>query len=104
MHEAPLKEWITSGLPIKFIGDNVDKHKGVRDIRSDHHKSLVHMYSLLVARPRAHDPSLSTTGSTTDLQRLVASAFLPTADEIDTIKMNLTVLVSRILCTYIKER
>ena len=103
MHEAPLKEWIASGLPIKFLGDNVEKHKEVRDIRSNHHKSLVHMYSLLVVRPRAVDPSLSTTGSTSKLLNLEASAFLPTVDEIEKIKMNLTLLVGRILCAYIKS-
>ena len=102
MHEAPLKKWISSGLPIKFIGDNVDKRKDVRDIRSNHHHSLVHMYSLLVIRPRAYDSSLSTTGSTENLHKLDASSFLPTAEEINAIKMNLTVLAGRILCAYIK--
>ena len=102
MHEAPLKKWISSGLPIKFIGDNVDKRKDVRDIRSNHHHSLVHMYSLLVIRPRAYDSSLSTTGSTENLHKLDASSFLPTAEEINAIKINLTVLAGRTLCAYIK--
>ena len=102
MHEAPLKEWTASGLPIKFVGDNVDKHKDVRDIRSNHHHSLVHMYSLLVVRPHASDSSLSTTDATSNLFKLEPSAFLPTAEEIDTMKMNLTVLARRIICAYIK--
>ena len=70
MHEAPLKEWIARGLPFKFIGDNVDKRKDVYDIRSNHHHSLVHMYSLLVVHPRASDSSLSTSGSTSNLLKL----------------------------------
>ena len=102
MHEAPLKEWIASGLPIKFVGDDVDKRKDVRDIRSYHHHSLVHKYSLLVVCPRASDSSLSTTGTTSNLLKLEPSAFLPTAEEIDTMKMNLTVLVGRIICVHIK--
>ena len=102
MYEAPLKEWISSSLPIKFIGDNVDRHKDVRDIRSDHHKSLVNMYSLLVVHPRACGPDLSTTGSTSKLIHLQASAFLPTEVDIQEIKMNLTFLAGRIICTYIK--
>ena len=57
------------------------------------------MYSLLVVRPRA---SLSTTASTSKLLKLEASAFLPSADEVDAIKMNLTVLAGRIICAYIK--
>ena len=104
MHEAPLKKWNASALPIKFIGDNVDKRKDVRDIRSNHHHSLVHMYSLLVVRPHAYDSSLSTAGSTENLLKLDVSSFLPTAEEVDAIKMNLTVLAGRILCAcmYIK--
>ena len=98
LYEAPLKEWHASGLPIKFVGDNVDKRKDVCDIRSNHHHSLVHMYSLLVVRPRASDSSLSTTGSTSNLLKLEASAFLPTMDEVNVIKMNLTVLAGRIIC------
>ena len=31
---------------VKFIGDNVDVLKGVRDIRSDHVKHLCHMYTV----------------------------------------------------------
>ena len=102
MHEAPLKQWIARGLPIKFIGDNVDKRKDVHGIRSNHHHSLVHMYSFLVVRPRASDSSLSTSGSTSNLLKLEASVFLPTAEEVDAIKMNLTVLAGRIICAYIK--
>ena len=60
------------------------------------------MYSLLVVHLRASDSSLSTTGATSNLLKLEPSAFLPTAEEIDTMKMNLTVLAGRIICTYIK--
>ena len=102
LHEAPLKEWIARCSAIKFIGDNIDKRKDVRDIRSNHYHSLVHMYSLLVVRPRATDPSLSTTGSANNLLKLDVLAFLPTVEEINTIKMNLTVLAGRIICEYIK--
>ena len=102
LHEVPLKEWLSSGKPVKFLGDNVDFGKVVRDIRSDHRKSLVHMYSLLVLRHRVHDPSLATTGSTTDLINIEATAFLPDQEIIDDITMNLTVLAGRILCENIK--
>jgi len=50
-HDTPIKEIITSSnANFKFVGDNVDKHKGVRDIRSDNRGSMLHMYSLLAVR------------------------------------------------------
>ena len=57
-----MKEWIASGLPIKFVGDNVDKRKDVRNIHC----------LLLVVRPRVSDSSLSTPGSTSKLLKLEA--------------------------------
>ena len=102
LHEVPLKEWLSSGKSVKFVGDNVQFGKVVRDIRSDHRKSLVHMYSLLVVRHRVHDPSLATTGSSADLINIKATAFLPDEEIIDDITMNLTVLAGRIICENIQ--
>ena len=47
-HTVPLLRWISDDILFKFWGDNVDKKKGVRDVRSDHHGELLHMYSILV--------------------------------------------------------
>ena len=44
---------------MKFVGDNVDKKRGVRDIRSDHHSELKHMYSLLAVKARVKPPPVS---------------------------------------------
>ena len=41
-HEVPLQKWIAEGAVFKFVGENVDKRKGVRDIRSDHRQELKH--------------------------------------------------------------
>lgn len=48
LNEVPIKRWIDTNQLFKFIGDNVDVSVGVRDIRSDHQKHLVHMFSLLM--------------------------------------------------------
>ena len=77
-------------------------HKGVRDIRSDHHGMLIHMYSILALRTRVPTSSLAMTGTTGDLKSTKANSFLPNKDDVHKVKMNLTVLVSDILCTYIK--
>ena len=45
----PLREWIASGEPVKFVGD-VNKKRGVRDIRSDHQGYMLIMYSMLVVK------------------------------------------------------
>ena len=49
-HRAPIERWIREGASLKFVGDNVDEKRGVRDIRSDHHGELKHMYSLLAVK------------------------------------------------------
>ena len=52
LHKVPLSTWLQSGVPVKLVGNNVDKKKGVRDIRSNHRGELVHMYSLLAVKGR----------------------------------------------------
>ena len=52
LHTAPMSEWISDNVPFRFWGDNVDKKRGVRDVRSDHQGELVHMYSILAGRNR----------------------------------------------------
>ncbi len=90
--KAPIAEWIHNHKSFKFVGDNVDKHKGVRDIRSDHYGKLIHMYSQLTVKSRVSiDAGLTVSTS------LSATSFLPTKEDIQSIKMNLTILVSRIL-------
>ena len=36
LHTVPLRKWIEDGQVLKFWGDNVDKKRKVRDLRSDH--------------------------------------------------------------------
>ena len=35
LHKVPVTEWLSKGLDIKFVGDNVDEKVGVPDLRSD---------------------------------------------------------------------
>ena len=62
LHAVPLEQWISDGTIFKFWGDNVDKKKQVRDVRSDNQGKMVHMYSLLVGCSRVPGTSLSCTG------------------------------------------
>lgn len=101
-HVDPMKELIASSKTIKYVGDNLDTHRGVRDIRSDHRGRMANLYSLVLVCGRICDSSLSTTGTTGDLRQCSAGSFLPTKDDVRKMKLNLTVLISRILCTYIK--
>ena len=90
------------GTAFQFVGDNVAKHKGVRDARSDHHGQLVHMYSLLAVKARIPPPPPLPDFSPPDLCKLEPSYFLPSPADVSAIRINLTVLVSRILTKYIK--
>ena len=48
LSEVPVTEWLSKGLDIKFVGDNVDEMVGAHDLRSDHGGEMAHMYSMLV--------------------------------------------------------
>ena len=97
-HTVPVKAWIREEIEFKFVGDNVDKKKGVRDLRTDCHGKMKHMYSMLAIRSRVVSSSLCHSHHYESLQ---PSMVLPTADDIRQIKSNLVVLVSRIICQYI---
>ena len=88
-------------MEFKFVGDNVDKKRGVRDIRTDCHGEMKHMFSILAVRSRV--PShLAHSGPELDLADLSPSMVLPTAQDIQEIQNSLVILVSRILCRYMK--
>jgi len=92
LHTRPLAKW---------IGDNVDKKRGARDVRSDHHGSLLHMYSILAGRSRIPPSDLSHTGCVVNLSSLPANTFLPTSEDIVEVKKNLIIIVARIITKYI---
>ena len=96
-------QWIADNVIFKFWGDNVDKKRGVRDVRSDHQKSLVHMYSILAGRSRTPASHLSHQGTVADLAGLSYTEFLPTQDDVECVTSNLVVIVSRILTEYISD-
>ncbi len=43
MSHLPISLWISEGANFKFFGDNVDKKKGTRDIRSDCQGEMKHV-------------------------------------------------------------
>ena len=100
LHTVPLSQWIARDILFKFWGDNVDKKTGVRDGRSDHHGSLLHMYSILAGRSRTPGIDLSRSGCVASLSSLPSQSLLPTTHDIHTVRSNL-VLVSSILTQYI---
>ena len=93
---------MTEGTDVKFVGDNVDKKVGVRDLRSDHRGEMVHVYSMLVVKCRVPSTGLAMTGCMGDLTSCSSSSFLPTKDELQAIRGNLVILVSRVLCKYMR--
>ena len=100
LHTVPIQAWIKENAVIKFWGDNVDKQRGVRDYRSDHHGEMVHMYSILVGRSRIPAPELSHSGHQSELKDVRIDSFLPQRSDVFRVKSNLVVLVSRLLTQY----
>ena len=90
------------GAYVKFVGDNVDKRRGVRDIRSDHHGELKHMFSLLVVKARVQPPNPQPDFNPVLLTAYKPSHFLPSTEDLTCIKDDMEVLVSRILCNYVR--
>lgn len=48
------------------------------------------------------DPSCASIGSTLDFSSLKPESFLPNESEVRELRLNLCVLVGRVLCTYVK--
>ena len=82
------------GVTFKFWGDNVDKKRGVRDVGSDHQKSMVHMYSILAGRSCTPALHVSDEGIVADLAGLSYTEFLPTQHDVERVTSNLVVIVS----------
>ena len=54
LHTVPVEQWI------KFWGDNLDKQRHVRDLRSNNQGEMLHMFSVIVGAVLQHQscPSL----------------------------------------------
>ncbi len=103
-HLIPLQRWLESGECVQFIGDNVDKRKSVRDIRSDNQAKLHHMYvySMIAVKARIPPPIVDHF-TPVDLEQVPISTFLPSVTDIQKLRRNSVILVSRILLKYIKS-
>ena len=103
LHTLPLSQWLVTGTPFMFWGDNIDKHRSVRDMRSDHHGSLLHLYSILAGSSRTTDPTLSQHGRIASISSLPSVSLLPDATDISSMRSNLIVMVARFLTRYFKD-
>lgn len=102
LHTAPLQQWISRNLPIKLWGDNVDKKRGTRDKRSDRQGELLHMYSIVARLSRTPSTTFSHSGSVANLLTLDPGSFLPSSDDVETIRVHLVPIISRVLTQYIR--
>lgn len=101
-HTVPLEQWILEGVLFKFWGDNVDKQRKVRDLRSDNKGELLHMVSLIVGRSRTPAPGLShSDGKLSALDGLPVELFLVNTSDVSAVKENLVKIMSRVLTQYI---
>ena len=100
-HTQVLDKWLREGSFIKFVGDNLDKQYNVRDIRSDHHGQLKHMFSLMAIKARVSPPEPLTSFSPPSLIAEKVEHFLPSQEDLKVVEGDLEVIVSRIICDYI---
>ena len=102
-HLIPLQKWLNEKATIQFLGDNVDKRKSVRDVRSDNHAILHHMFSMIAIKARVSPPPVVETFSPVPLNTVPISTFLPSIDNTTMLRRNLVILISCVLCKYIKS-
>ena len=89
-HTIPLSQWISDGVVFKYWGDNVDKKIGVRDVRSDHQGSMLHMYSILAGRSRLPRTSLSCSGHVGTLSSISCESLLPRSTDLCNLPLSLS--------------
>lgn len=87
-------------VPFEFWGDNVDKKRSVRDVRSDNQGDLLHMYSMLAgcSRTARIASTLNHRGHVAKLSSISSESLLPTSIDVEMMRQNLVVLVG---CLYI---
>lgn len=90
----PINKWLAEDATFKYIGDNVDKQRGVRDVRSDHVGKIIHMYSVLAAKSRLPPLQLEQHSHVALLKSIPWKVFLPVNADIQAVKDNLVILVS----------
>jgi hypothetical protein len=100
LHSIPIEQWIKDGDVLKFWGDNADKQRHVRDLRSDHQGDMMHLYIIVVGKSRTPALELSFTGQRSKLSDASPEFFLPSSSDISAVKDNLVVIVGRILTEY----
>ena len=100
-HLIPLQRWLEAGEYVQIIADNVDKRKSVRDVRSDSQAKLHHMNSMIAVKARIPPPTVDRFTPIV-LEKIAISTFLPSISDIQSLRRNLVILISRILCKYIK--
>ena len=102
-HTQPLERWIANNDVMKYWGDNVDKKRGVRDVRIDRQGQMLHMYSIIAGRSRTPGMHLDSTGSVGNLSLIPPNDFLPSQKDLETTRSELVVLVSRMITEFIKD-
>lgn len=74
---VPLHKWIANDVIFKFWADNLDHtERGVRDIHSDHHGTIVDMYSLLLRCSHTPVIELPQSGQVTPLMSIPSDFIL----------------------------
>ena len=89
LHNVPIQQWISNGAVFKFWGDNVDKQRRVRDLRSDHQGEMLHMFSVIAGRSRTPVPELPFSGQLSQLDCTPMAYFLPNNADVRAVKENL---------------
>lgn len=102
-YDVPLKKWIAEGRTFKYVSDNLDKTRRVRDLRSDNQGKLLHMYSIIAIATRVPHPTLSKTGRAGNLLAFLPAKFLPDTEDVKGITSNLLVIVERVLTKYLPD-
>lgn len=82
IHTIPLAKWIADGAVMKFWEDAVDKKRNGRNVRSDHHGEMVHMYSVLAGKSHTPASQPSCVGHLSTVSEVSPTMILPTNEDI----------------------
>ena len=87
----------TSLKTFKLIGDNLDKNVKPCDMRLDNQTKSLHYFHIYALRDRIDLSKLNDDTFTTDIARMDVSEILPTQEDTETLKMNFSILIARVL-------
>ena len=86
---------LTQNLPLKIVGDNIDKSVRPREETSEEHTKSLHYFHTYAVKDRTDASALEDNAHLSDLEGADVSEVLPSDDDLRILKQNMSVIAGK---------